>query len=106
MLGQRSAHRNVEYLHPTADAKQRQATIDRELGESELKFVALSDDRPQFWMTRLPVELGINVRAAREDQPVDQIKVSIRVGWISNWDGDWGHVEGKRLLEVVQREDG
>ena len=62
-----------ECLVAEADAEQRQVALERPARQSDLEAVALGDGAARLGVRLVAVRAGIDVGAAGEDQPVDQI---------------------------------
>jgi len=74
VLQQRAAAGDVEHLHPAADPEERQIPLDRALGQRDLERVALRVDVDGRGVHGLAVGGGVDVRAAGEDQAVEQVE--------------------------------
>ena len=74
VLQQRAAGGDVHDLHPAADAQQRQVALERAAGERDLEVVALGHRAAGLRVGLLPVGRGVDVGAAGEDQPVEQVE--------------------------------
>ncbi len=66
------AERDVQHLRAPADREHRQVLGERGLQERQLGAVSLGDDAVRLRMRLLAVELRVEIRAAREDQPVER----------------------------------
>ena len=80
VLVERAAAGDVEHLHPAADAEQRHVALERAPRQRELEAVALGPGA-----LRLGVRLGavagrVDVGAAGEDQPVEQVEQPVGIG--------------------------
>ena len=64
VLDQRAAPRDVEHLHATADAEDRQVSVERRVDETELGLVAGVVDTSRRGLTLGAVERGVDVSAA------------------------------------------
>src|SRR4051812_33940085 len=69
VLDEVAAERNVEHLRAAADREHGQVTGERRRQQRQLGSIARGDDSDGLWMSLLPVQLGIQIGAAREDQP-------------------------------------
>ena len=74
VLDQRPALRDVHHLHAPADPQERDVALDRPPRERDLEVVALGDRVHRLRRALLAVEARVDVGAAREQQPVDEIE--------------------------------
>ena len=79
VLLERAAERHVQQLHPAADPENRHVPLDCSLGDRQLRSVALGHGAVRRGMRVGAVRGGIDVVAAGEDQPVDQLEYLIGV---------------------------
>ena len=71
--------RDVDQLHAPADPQHRQVALDRRARERDLERVALGHRVDRLGVRLLAVGGGVDVGAAGEHQPVDQIQRLLRV---------------------------
>ena len=74
VLDQGATERDVEHLHPTADPEHRHVALHRAAHERDLGLVALRDGAVRRRVGLGAVQRRIDVVAAGEDQPVDQVE--------------------------------
>ena len=72
MLDEIAAECDVEHLRAAADREHGEVTLDRRGEQRQLGAVALGYDPRRLGVRLLAVELGVEVGAAREDQPVER----------------------------------
>ena len=78
MLDQRSAAGDVQNLHAAADSKEREVALDRALRQGDLELVALADTMLSLRGALRPIENGVDVGAASEQQRVEKVEHEIR----------------------------
>ena len=74
VLAERPAEGHVDQLHPAADAEHRHVAFDGAHGERELRAVALGHQMLGRRVHVGAVAGGVDVVAAGQDQPVEQIE--------------------------------
>ena len=74
VLHEIATRRDVEDLRPAADREHRHVARERGPQQRQLGAVALGDDAPRLGMRILPVELGVEIRAAGEDDGVERVE--------------------------------
>ena len=74
VLLQVAAVHHVQELHPAADRKHRQVAVERGLHQRELRIVAVAVEADGLGVRRLAIQRGIDIGAAREDDPVERIE--------------------------------
>ena len=74
VLDEIAAAGDVQHLAPSADGEHRHVAIERSLEQRELGVVPLPRDAERLLVRLLAVELGIEVRAAGEDEPVEPVE--------------------------------
>jgi hypothetical protein len=70
VLVQRASQSNIQDLHPSADAQNRHPPVERASGEGKLELVPARIGVAECVGWFLPVVLGENIAAAREQQAV------------------------------------
>jgi len=79
VLAQRAAVRDVHQLHPTADPEEREVARERAARERQLERVAVGVDVGRLHVLLGAVAGGVDVDAAREHQPVEQVEHLVRL---------------------------
>ena len=74
MLDEVAAARDVQHLAAAANGQDRHVACQRAVEQCELRAVALRHDAEGLVVRLLVVEIGIEVRAAREEKPVDSVQ--------------------------------
>src|SRR6185437_6500566 len=74
MLQQGAAVGDVDQLHATADAEHRQVALDRGAHQGDFEAVALGDGVNSLRMGLLAIARRVDVGAAGEHQPVEQLE--------------------------------
>jgi hypothetical protein len=70
ILVERRADGHPEHLDAPADGQRRQAVAEGKAGQSELALVELAVGRAQLRVRRFAIPPGLDVRAARQQEPV------------------------------------
>ena len=79
VLQQRAARGDVHDLHAAADAQQRHVALEGAAGERDLEVVALGHGAASLGMGLRPVGRRIDVGAAGQDEPVEQVEDRVGV---------------------------
>ena len=74
VLEQRAARGDVHELHPAADAQQREVALEGAARERDLEVVALGHRAAGLGVGLLPVGGRVDVGAAGQDEPVEQVE--------------------------------
>ena len=74
VLNQVAAERHVQHLRPAADRENGHVAGKRSLQQSQLRAVARQDDASRLGMRLLPVQLGIEIGPAGEDEAVQRVE--------------------------------
>ena len=69
-----AAERDVQHLRAAADREHRHVALQRRLHQLQLEVVALANDAVRLGMRLGAVQLRIEIRAAGEHQPVDDVQ--------------------------------
>ena len=78
MLDEIAAEGDVEDLRAAADREHGEVARERRVQQRQLGAVALGRRPPRLGVRLLAVELGVEVGAAREDEPVERARASRR----------------------------
>jgi hypothetical protein len=71
VLDERSPGRHIEHLQAAADSQRRSIFRKRKLGQLELERIAGGFSKMRFWVTGLVIMNGIQIVAARKQEPVE-----------------------------------
>ena len=74
VLIERPTAGDVEDLHPSADAEQRDPTLERPLSEGYLEAVTVGVGPDRFGMGLRALALGVDVGAASQDKRVETVQ--------------------------------
>ena len=79
VLRERAAERDVQHLQPAAGAEHGHPPAPGLPHERHLELVPLPQGRVVRLVRRLPVELGVEVAAARHEEAVDAVEQALRI---------------------------
>lgn len=88
ILNQRSAERNVQQLGPAANCKDRLSGLARRVHKRYFSFIALTVHRTEPLVAWLSIQIGIDILATREQEPVDRVDYSLGGRCVRQWRND------------------